>query len=161
MENHAFFIERWEDELPRFAKVIAAMPDGQLGYKPHERSTGAGALAWQIVEEQRALSDLLDTGEIHWETRPAPASVDEISKAWEENSAALRPRLAALDAAKCAGPADFLVGGHSAWKDTISNMLWGFLFDMVHHRGQLSSYLRPMGGKVPAIYGPSADDAGE
>jgi uncharacterized damage-inducible protein DinB len=39
-------------------------------------------------------------------------------------------------------------------------MLFGFLFDAVHHRGQLSSYLRPMGGMVPSIYGPSADDAG-
>jgi len=35
------------------------------------------------------------------------------------------------------------------------------LFDIVHHRGQLSTYIRPMGGKVPSIYGPSADDAGE
>ena len=47
-----------------------------------------------------------------------------------------------------------------AWEDTVQNMLWGFLFDMVHHRGQLSSYLRPMGGKVPAIYGPSGDEQG-
>jgi uncharacterized damage-inducible protein DinB len=39
-------------------------------------------------------------------------------------------------------------------------MCWGYLFDMVHHRGQLSSYLRPMGAKVPSIYGPSADDSG-
>jgi uncharacterized damage-inducible protein DinB len=39
-------------------------------------------------------------------------------------------------------------------------MLWGLLFDAVHHRGQLSAYIRPMGGKVPSIYGPSGDDAG-
>jgi hypothetical protein len=38
--------------------------------------------------------------------------------------------------------------------------VWGFLFDEVHHRGQLSTYLRPMGGKVPSIHGPSADDPG-
>lgn len=43
------------------------------------------------------------------------------------------------------------------WTDKKKNMLWGFLFDMVHHRGQLSAYIRPMGGKVPSIYGPSAD----
>ena len=52
------------------------------------------------------------------------------------------------------------IGGRSTWTDTIGNMLWGFLFDMVHHRGQISTYLRPMGAKVPAIYGPSADDTG-
>jgi uncharacterized damage-inducible protein DinB len=46
-------------------------------------------------------------------------------------------------------------------KDTVEGLLWIALFDMVHHRGQLSTYIRPMGGKVPSIYGPSADDAGE
>ena len=39
--------------------------------------------------------------------------------------------------------------------------MWGFLCDSIHHRGQLTTYLRAMGGKVPSIYGPSADDAGQ
>ena len=42
-------------------------------------------------------------------------------------------------------------------KDTIGGVLWIALFDAVHHRGQLSTYIRPMGGTVPSIYGPSAD----
>ena len=46
-------------------------------------------------------------------------------------------------------------------KDTVGGLLWIALFDLVHHRGQLSAYIRPMGGKVPSIYGPSADAAGE
>jgi uncharacterized damage-inducible protein DinB len=60
---------------------------------------------------------------------------------------------------------------HQAWliqgteeillKDTVGGLLWIALFDTVHHRGQLSTYIRPMGGNVPSIYGPSADDAGE
>ena len=52
------------------------------------------------------------------------------------------------------------MGPGAEWSDTLENMFWGYLFDMVHHRGQLSAYLRPMGGKVPSIYGPSADDSG-
>ena len=40
-------------------------------------------------------------------------------------------------------------------------LAWMMFLDAVHHRGQLSTYLRPMGSKVPAIYGPSADDPGE
>ena len=60
---------------------------------------------------------------------------------------------------------------HQAWlvqgtkeillKDTVGGLLWIALFDVVHHRGQLSTYIRPMGGKVPSIYGPSADEAGQ
>jgi uncharacterized damage-inducible protein DinB len=39
-----------------------------------------------------------------------------------------------------------------------SPMAWSFLFDIVHHRGQITTYLRPMGSTVPSIYGPSADE---
>lgn len=155
-----FFVERWESEQPAFLKVIQAVPEGNLAYRPHEKSTAAGALAWQLAEEQRALVELLDTGSIHFDTRPHPESSAEIAKAYESATNELRTRLQSLDDEKCAGPAKFFVGGHEAWTDTVGNMLWGFLFDMVHHRGQLSTYLRPMGGKVPAIYGPSADDKG-
>ena len=45
-------------------------------------------------------------------------------------------------------------------KDTVGGLLWIALFDFIHHRGQLSTYIRPMGGKVPSIYGPSADAEG-
>jgi uncharacterized damage-inducible protein DinB len=42
--------------------------------------------------------------------------------------------------------------------EPVKNRLWLFFFDAIHHRGQLSTYIRPMGGKVPSIYGPSGDD---
>jgi uncharacterized damage-inducible protein DinB len=56
--------------------------------------------------------------------------------------------------------AQFLMDGNVAWEAPLGDMLYGFLFDAIHHRGQLSTYLRPMGAKVPSIYGPSADDPG-
>jgi uncharacterized damage-inducible protein DinB len=43
-------------------------------------------------------------------------------------------------------------------KEPACDNAWGFLLDIIHHRGQLSTYLRPMGAKVPQIYGPSADE---
>ncbi len=52
----------------------------------------------------------------------------------------------------------FIIPNMPPWEAPLSEFLWLFLFDAVHHRGQLSTYLRPMGGKVPSIYGPSADD---
>ncbi|MGZ4779284.1 MAG: DinB family protein [Thermoanaerobaculia bacterium] len=39
----------------------------------------------------------------------------------------------------------------------LGDTLWDFFFDAIHHRGQLTSYIRPMGGKVPSVYGPTAD----
>ena len=53
----------------------------------------------------------------------------------------------------------FVFGGQEAFRDTGYALAWGVLFDLIHHRGQLSTYLRPMGSTVPAIYGPSADES--
>jgi len=50
-------------------------------------------------------------------------------------------------------------GGQEVMKATGYENAWGFLLDQIHHRGQLSTYLRPMGSTVPAIYGPSADES--
>jgi len=160
MNNREFFIERWEAELAAFGKVLRAVPEKQLAYRPHERSTAAGALAWQLAEEQRQMSELLDTGQVSADPRPHPAKVSDIVAAWDKATSELRTRLKSARDQKWSGPAKLLMGGKAVWEDTVQNMFWGYLFDMVHHRGQLSAYLRPMGGKVPAIYGPSADDRG-
>ena len=57
--------------------------------------------------------------------------------------------------------AKMMAGENAIWKTTKRGMAWGLFLDLVHHRGQLSTYIRPMGGKVPSIYGPSADDPGK
>lgn len=160
MDTREFFVKRWEAEQPAFEKVLRAVPDGQLRYRPHEKCTAAGALAWQLAEEQKQLTELLQTGEIHYEPSKHPEKVADIVQAWQKATNDLRLRLKSVDDKKWAGPAKFFMGGKEAWTETVGEMFWGYLFDMIHHRGQLTAYLRPMGGKVPSIYGPSADDHG-
>ena len=160
MTNREFFITRWEAEQPAFIKVLRAIPEGQLAYKPHERSSATGPLAWQLAEEQKQLCELLDTGEINFEIKLHPEKVSDIAGAYEKATDDLRTKLKAASDEKWAGTGKFLSKGKVVWSATVQDLCWGYLFDMVHHRGQLSAYLRPMGGKVPAIYGPSADDAG-
>ena len=58
------------------------------------------------------------------------------------------------------GAPGFSYGDRVYFEAPLGHMFWIGLFDAIHHRGQLSVYLRPMGGKVPSIYGPSADDPG-
>jgi uncharacterized damage-inducible protein DinB len=77
----------------------------------------------------------------------------EIVDAYEKQSATMPDRFNALPADRWDGELDFF--GHER---SVSGMAWSFLFDLVHHRGQISTYLRPMGAKVPQIYGPSADE---
>jgi uncharacterized damage-inducible protein DinB len=160
MSNREFYQQRWEPEQPAFVRVLRALPPEKLDYRPHERSTSAGDLAWQLTEELRTLSDLIDTGAINWVTTTRPATLDEIVAAYEENLSQLRTRLAATDDEKWESKGRFLFDGNEVFATTVGDLFWGMLFDAVHHRGQLSAYIRPMGGKVPSIYGPSADDSG-
>lgn len=160
MTNREFFIERWEREQPAFLRVLRAVPEGQLAYRPHERSTAAGALAWQIAQEQQQLCDVVRTGEIRFAIGAHPEKAEHIAEAYAKATGELRELLNATSEEKWNGPAKMLMNEAAVWEDTLQNFMWGYLFDMVHHRGQLSVYLRPMGGKVPAIYGPSADDSG-
>lgn len=58
------------------------------------------------------------------------------------------------------GKGQFIINGTVAYEAPPRDLAWQLFFDSIHHRGQLSTYLRPMGAKVPSIYGPSADDPG-
>ena len=160
MSNLKLYAKLWEQDNPAFVRVLRALPADQLDYKPHERSSSAGDIAWQIAEELRCLCDLIDSGEINWVTNPRPATLDEIVGAYEANAARHREALASADDAKWDSPGRMLYEGQEVMKSTIGDMCFSFFLDAIHHRGQLSAYIRPMGGKVPSIYGPSADDTG-
>jgi uncharacterized damage-inducible protein DinB len=140
--------------------VLKALPGGRLDYRPDPKSRTAADLAWMLVNEEAALVSLLDTGTIRWAEEPAPANVEVFAADYERHANAVNERLERLDEAGWQKTGQFLMGDGPPWEQPVSEFVWLFLFDAVHHRGQLSTYLRPMGGKVPAIYGPSADDAG-
>ena len=154
-----YYRQCFENEKKTFIKVMKAVPVGQAGYKPHERSTSAGDLLWLLAAELHDACELIDRGEVNYVYKTSPGVAESIAE-YERNAAGLEARLAAVDDAKWESKARLLMDGKVAWETTLGDMLFGFLFDAVHHRGQLSSYLRPMGAKVPSIYGPSADDPG-
>jgi uncharacterized damage-inducible protein DinB len=154
-----YYTQCLTSEAPTFVKVMKAVPADQASYKPHPRSTSAGDLVWLLAFELQDACELIDHGEVNFVPKPAPAVGDSVA-AYEKNAEALKARLATLDDAKWDGPARLKMDGKVVWEATLGDMLFGFLFDAIHHRGQLSSYLRPMGAKVPSIYGPSADDPG-
>jgi uncharacterized damage-inducible protein DinB len=77
----------------------------------------------------------------------------EMVAAYEKQAATLPDRWKALPAEKWSGTLEFFGQQRPA-----SPMAWSFLFDIVHHRGQITTYLRPMGSTVPQVYGPSGDE---
>jgi uncharacterized damage-inducible protein DinB len=154
-----FYQECFEAEKPKFIRVMKAVPADQASYRPHPRSTSAGDLVWLLATELGDACELVDRGEVSYLARPAP-TVSEAVAAYERNAEDLGKRVATLDDARWDSTARLLLDGKVAWETSLGDMLFGFLFDAIHHRGQLSSYLRPMGARVPSIYGPSADDPG-
>lgn len=160
MSTREFCLERRKAELPAFTKVLKAVPQGRRDYRPAPQSRTAAELAGLLTASESALVNLLDTGTVLWKEQPPAATMADIVAAYERNAQAVNERLARLDEKGWMRKGKFVLEGAPPWEDTIENFVWGMLFDSVHHRGQLSTYLRPMGGKVPAIYGPSADDPG-
>jgi uncharacterized damage-inducible protein DinB len=161
MTNLEFCRARRKAELPAFVKVLKAVPQDRLDYRPDPKARTAHALAWILAQEEAALVSLLDTGTVEWKEGAPPARIDAIVAAFEASAAAVDERLGKLDEAGWEKKARFVMGEGGAWEDSVGQFLWGFLFDAIHHRGQLTTYLRPMGSKVPSIYGPSADDPGQ
>jgi uncharacterized damage-inducible protein DinB len=159
MTNREFCIARRKIEVPKFARVLRAIPHERLDYRPDMRSRTAVEIAWVIAAEEAALVTLLDTGTVHWKNE-RPPGLDQIVAAYERSADAVDERLARLSEVAWDGKARLLMNGSPAWEDALSHFVWGFLFDGVHHRGQISTYLRAMGGRVPAIYGPSGDERG-
>jgi uncharacterized damage-inducible protein DinB len=161
MTNREFCVARRKSEFSAFVRVLKAMPQDRLDYRPEPRSRTAVELAWVLVAEEAALLSIVETGSVVWQEQTPPASVAEIVAAYEKNAQAVTEAISRMDDAAWEKKGRFyMAAGAPPWEMETSEFLWGFLFDAIHHRGQLSTYLRPMGGKVPSIYGPSADDPG-
>jgi len=155
-----FFVDSFKSEKPRFVKVLQAVPDDKKSYRPHEKCSTASDIVWLVASEWGDACEIIDKGKVDFVLRPAPAKVQDSVATFEKNAAEVEKRLEKLDDAAWQKNAQFMMDGKVAWEAPLGDMLYGFLFDAIHHRGQLSSYLRPMGAKVPSIYGPSADDSG-
>jgi uncharacterized damage-inducible protein DinB len=152
MDERSLFTEFWIRESKTTRNVLARIPEGSE-YRPDPKSRTAHEIAWQIVCEERMIIDALESGRAEWSPPPQPATMKEVLEAYERQSAAMADRWRALPPERWTGTLEFFGSARPA-----APMAWSFLFDIVHHRGQITTYLRPMGSKVPQIYGPSADE---
>jgi uncharacterized damage-inducible protein DinB len=152
MDEKSLFTDFWTRESRTTRQVLSRIPEGSQ-YRPDPKSRTAQQIAWQILCEERMLIDALEAGTAEWTATPAPETMTEIVERYEKQSASIAERLAALPDGKWFGSLEFFGKQRPA-----APMAWSFLFDIVHHRGQITTYLRPMGSTVPQIYGPSADE---
>jgi uncharacterized damage-inducible protein DinB len=158
MDQKALFMKFWTKEAAATRKVIARIPQETSDYRPDPKARNAREIAWLIVREEMVLGEGLAKGVLNWEDMPTPATVQEILDTYDKHHDEITKTLNAVPAAKWEGKVPFLWQGQQIMAESGYDNAWGFLLDLIHHRGQLSTYLRPMGSTVPAIYGPSADE---
>ena len=152
MDEKSLFTQFWTKESKTTSKVLSRIPDGS-DYRPDPKSRTAREIAWQIVNEEKMIMEALESGTAEWAPSPVPATLQELCAAYDAQSADIARRLPSLPAARWEGTLTFFGSARPA-----APMAWSFLFDIVHHRGQITTYLRAMGSTVPQIYGPSADE---
>ncbi len=138
--------------------IIEALPNEKLDYRPHPNSRSAYEIAEHIIAHAFDFEVILKNSVcdecLKMPFKDGKEGAQLLENYWE---AAIKTVDAMEEDSFNAVPVELLVSGKPLLTIPRSNMLWFFLFDIIHHRGQLSTYIRPMGGKNPAVYGYSFD----
>ncbi len=147
---------RNEQTLTR--KVIEAIPLDKGDYRPDEVSKTAMELAWHIIATEMRFLHAVTAGAFDFTPMPRPESVTNSQELSQWYSAHIEPQMEALS--KLSPEQLTKIIDFRGMFQMPAVMYVGFATNhTVHHRGQLSMYLRPMGSKVPSIYGESYDAA--
>ena len=145
-------------EQPITQQVIEAIPLDKGDYRPDAVGKTALELAWHIAGAEHRFSDAVIAGAFDFTNTERPAALAtsaDIARWYAERSQQDLVKLAALPAEALLKIVDF----RGLFQLPAVAFLDFSLHHIIHHRGQLTMYLRPMGAKVPAIYGESYDSA--
>ena len=151
-----FLIPSIEGEIPTTKKILAAVPQDKLSYKLGDKGRTVQDLMWHIVQSDIWFAEGIAAGEFAQSDSKgaAPGTVAEIVSAYESELTAALAKVKAMTPAQLAKPISFF----SIMNFPAVTYLQFLNNHMIHHRGQLSAYLRSMNAHVPSIYGGSADE---
>ena len=161
MTNKEFFIQTWQSEMKPTLTAVNGLPADitKLDYRGHAKARSAHEIIGHMLSHAEALCDAVDTHLANEKTGKTFKSIPEAAAYFEKNANALVEKLKTVDDKAWDGQIiEFQVNGHKIFDSPMGSMFWGFMFDIIHHRGQLSTYYRHMGVRNPSIYGPSAED---
>jgi len=159
MSPKARFLNSFVQEAATTLRVLRAYPADKASLQPHERLKTALKLAWMFVMEQMLLVNALKGEPVFGGTQPnMPESWPEVIEAYERARDELFAQLRDPSNENFDGTVKFFVAPKQMGDVPLGDFVWFILHDQIHHRGQLSVYLRMAGGKVPSIYGPTADE---
>jgi uncharacterized damage-inducible protein DinB len=159
------FQSELDREVERSRRALENLPDGKSDWKPHEKSMQFGYLANMVATIPMWLTMIIERDELdiapadgsanQW---PNPTTSAEYVAALDKAAAEARAALRATNEEHLQTHWRLLAGGQVVSDTPRHEMLRDTINHWAHHRGQMTVYLRLMGAKVPALYGPSADD---
>ncbi len=144
-------------------KLFERLPENKLGWKPHIKSMSLGDLASHMVESLNWIAPVLDGDEFVFDPNDhkpwSAASKEEILHKFEKKTQKALKQLEGRDDVMMMKPWRFMMGGRVIFELPRAAVLRSMIFNhSVHHRGQLTVYLRMLDVPLPAIYGPTADE---
>lgn len=166
MKLTEFFLAQLDDEAPRTRRAIEQVPDGKDDWKPHDKSMNLGRLALTVAGMPAWIELIIDHDDLdlsppgggsNW-SPPAMGSREQRVKAVDDSVAKGRAALQNTTDEHLMKPWQLKVAGKVVQEQPRHVVLRDTFTHLGHHRGQLTVYLRLLDAKVPALYGPSADD---
>jgi uncharacterized damage-inducible protein DinB len=156
------FLDAYEREHAITMKVLRAYPPEKAELQPHAKCKPARELAWIFALERglgkAGLANAFASGQAGGAPPSAPGSWNEVLSGIEAAHADFREAFNAYSDEQLLEPIKFFGGPKMLIDVPRIDFAWFLLSDEIHHRGQLSIYLRMADGKVPSIYGPSGDE---
>lgn len=165
MDLKRLFLEQLEHEAVASRKAVERVPENENSWRPHPRSMELGYLAALVATMPGWVAMMIDTDELDLEgngkemrTKPAQTR-DELLDQLEKGLADSRRALEKTTEEHLLKPWKLRMGPQVlSYRPRYISISDGALSHLAHHRGQLTVYLRLLESKVPAIYGPSADE---
>ena len=153
-------------EVERSRRALAEVPEGKYDWKPHEKSMIFGYLAnmvatiptWIVMQIKQDELDVAPKDGSKFQAKRMETS-EEFLQALDKSAADARAAFKETTDEHLLTNWRLLAAGNVVQEDPRHVMIQETINHWAHHRGQMTVYLRLMGAKVPALYGPSADDS--
>ena len=158
----AEYMRELESEVRATRECLKAVPLNDPKWKPHEKSMELGYLAILVADIPRWIEYAIDKGEVDFKTYPQAKAetADELVAHFDKSVEGAKRALAAVSDERLKETFYLKNDGQELMKAPIDETVMSSINHMVHHRGQLSVYMRLLDVPIPSIYGPSADSRG-
>lgn len=160
-----FLLAEFDHEMGTTRRLLERVPEAEFGWKPHDKSYSLGQLAGHIAHLPHWLGDICDTDTYDADTAAAearptvPSSSQHLLKTFDDNVTVARARISELTDAMLLVKWTLKNGNQQIFSMPRASVLRTFIMNhLIHHRGQLTVYLRLRNVPLPFIYGPTADE---